>query len=152
MKRNKRLVSPKGKHGRVSKKNGGEDKGWEGDNDRWDREFIEAVGKERARIPRYDETSEAEMMKICMLVAAKAKGFRIRADKAGRLAAWLVEDFHILRVQLMTDLIENPGILESIKRVTRGEGKECDETCDCGANQAEDRKEATEGKGEAADA
>ncbi len=153
MARRRRAISPKGKHGRGGKQNGGVDKGWEGDEKRWDSEFLAAFQKERERIPEAEETSEAELRKIAMLVAAKAKGFRIRADKAGKLAAKLCEDFHMLRVQLMTDLINNPNILESIKRVRRGEGDERQAgLIDEEAVEEADREEAAEAKGEATDA
>ncbi len=135
MARRRRAISPRGKHGRGGKQNGGVQKVWVGDEGKWDREFLAAFAKTRESILRPNETSDAELRKIAMLVAAKAKQLRIRADKAGKLAARLCEDFHMMRVQLMQDLIKNPGILESVKRVMRGEGKECDDTCDCGANE-----------------
>ena len=152
MARRRRAISPKGKHGRVGKQNGGVQKVWVGDEGKWDREFLAAFKKQRESILRPNETSEAELRKIAMLVAAKAKPLRIRADKAGKLAARLCEDFHMMRVQIITDLVKNPRLLESMAKVLNGEGGDCDEDCDCGANEEADREEAAEAEGEGADA
>jgi len=129
------MISPKGRHVRPGKKNGGEDKGWKGDEGQWDREFLAAFKKQRKNMPMAEETSEAELMKVSMLVAAKAKPLRIRADKAGKLAALLCEDVHMMRVQLITDLVKNPRLLETMAKVLNGEGGDCDEECDCGCQE-----------------
>jgi len=135
MARGRRTISPKGKHGRVGKQNGGVQKAWEGDDERWDQEFLAAFKKQRKNMPMAEETSEAELMKVSMLVAAKAKPLRIRADKAGKLAALLCEDVHMMRVQLITDLVKNPRLLETMAKVLNGEGGDCDEECDCGCQE-----------------
>lgn len=155
MARRKRRISPKGKHGRGGKQNGGVQKVWIGDEGKWDRDFLAGFKKQRERMPMAEETSEAELMKVSMLVAAKAKPLRIRADKAGKLAALLCEDFHMMRVQLITDLVKNPRLLESMAKVLNGEGGDCDEECDCGANEGEEaeaHEETAEAEGAAADA
>lgn len=142
-------MGKRGGHGKRAKRVGRKEQTWDA-SETWNAKYLAAFVKESKRLLTTDPMSEDDRSKIALLVGAKAIQVRIRPEKAGILAAHLCEDFDEMRAKLMRDLIENPGILESVKKVMRGEGEECDDTCDCGAN--EDQEEAPSVEGETADA
>lgn len=114
-----RMRRRRSKHGSKAR-NGGEGSGWAKDVDGWDAEFIRAFEKRRASrksVAVVNATDDQEAMKVAMLIASKAQKLGIKAERAGKLAALLADDFRDARVQLMQDMINNPNILEAARTV-----------------------------------
>jgi hypothetical protein len=136
------------KHG-ARARNGGEASGWGKDVDGWDLDFLKAFEKRRASRKSaavINATDDDEAMKVALLVASKAQKLGIKAERAGKLAALLADDFRDTRVQLMQDLIENPNVLEAARTVWLEEQEGRDSS---GKEEAGEEGEAVEGEVEA---